>query len=159
MARGRGNIAWRLPAKVSERQMIETLNGKVDMASCRRRHHRPRRRQDRAQHRARAFGEPDASAGEKTAFSELAGTYTIANGVAKNQDLRLVSRHLRATARARRPRSAQLDYTVAPKIGGARARAGAAIKLGSLEMPIRIEGPWDKPELRHQGPGADHWTR
>ena len=37
------------------------------------------------------------AAGEKTPFSELAGTFIIANGVADNQDLRLVSPHLRVT--------------------------------------------------------------
>ena len=150
---GRSTIALALTGQgVSERQMIETLNGKVDMATV-----------DgaikgidvgkllRNLERGR-FGELGASAGEKTAFSEFAGTYTIANGVAHNQDLRLVSNSLRATGSGSINLAARtLDYTVTPKIQASASGERAAINLGSLEIPVRIEGPWDKPNFSVKG--------
>ena len=95
--------------------MIESLNGKVDMTTV---------------NGAIAGVDVDkvlsniergrldcsTSPAEKTPFSEFAGSYTIANGVAQNHDLRLVSRSLRVTGTgtvdlAKR----QLDYTVNPE--------------------------------------------
>jgi AsmA protein len=150
---GRSTIALALAGQgVSERQMIETLNGKVDMATV-----------DgaikgidvgkllRNLERGR-FGELGASAVEKTAFSEFAGTYTIANGVAQNQDLRIVSSSLRATGSGSIDLAARtLDYTVTPKIQASASGERVAINLGSLEIPVRIEGPWDKPKFSVKG--------
>jgi AsmA protein len=98
------------------------------------------------------FGELGASAGEKTAFSEFAGTYAIANGVAHNQDLRLVSDSMRATGSGSVNLAARsLDYTVTPKIQARASGERVVINLGSLEIPVRIEGPWDKPNFSVKG--------
>jgi AsmA protein len=86
---GRSTIALALAGQGgSERQMIETLSGKVDMATVNGAINgidvgKLLRNIERGR-----FGELGASAGEKTGFSEFAGTYAIANGVAHNQDLR-----------------------------------------------------------------------
>ena len=91
--------------------------------------------------------------GEKTPFSELAGTFTIANGVADNQDLRLVSPNLRVTGAGSFNLPARsLDYTVRPKIAALNATTDrAVINLSNVEIPVRIEGPWDKPNFSVAG--------
>src|SRR6185436_19548904 len=150
---GRSTIALALAGQgVSERQMIETLNGKVDMATVNGAINgidvgKLLRNIERGR-----FGDLGASAGEKTAFSEFAGTYTIANGVAQNQDLRLVSDSLRATGSGSVNLAARsLDYTVTPKIQARASGERVVINLGSLEIPVRIEGPWDKPNFSVKG--------
>ena len=91
--------------------------------------------------------------GEKTPFSELAGTFTIANGVADNQDLRLVSTNLRVTGAGSFNLPARsLDYTVRPKIANLNATTErAVINLSNVEIPVRIEGPWEKPNISVAG--------
>jgi AsmA protein len=151
---GQSTIAVAIAGQgVTERQIITTLNGKVDMAT--------------------ANGSIDAvdvakilrgieqgrfaglrvAAGEKTPFSELAGTFTIANGVADNQDLRLVSTNLRVTgAGSFNLPTRSLDYTVRPKIANLNATTErAVINLSNVEIPVRIEGPWEKPNISVAG--------
>ena len=92
---GSGKIYLELAGQgLTEHQIVESLNGKIEMASS-----------DgaiigldigkilRSLQRAR-LPSLTPSPDEKTPFSELAGTFTVTNGVAKNQDLRLVSTHL-----------------------------------------------------------------
>ena len=124
---GRSTIAVALAGQgVSERQIVETLNGKVDMATVNGAIDGidvAKILRDIEQGR---FGGLGASAGEKTPFSELAGTFTIANGVADNQDLRLVSTSLRVTGAGSFNLPARsLDYTVRPKIAGQAPAASA----------------------------------
>ena len=151
---GQSTIAVAIAGQgVTERQIITTLNGKVDMAT--------------------ANGSIDAvdvakilrgieqgrfaglrvAAGEKTPFSELAGSFTIANGVADNQDLRLVSTNLRVTGAGSFNLPARsLDYTVRPKIANLNATTErAVINLSNVEIPVRIEGPWEKPNISVAG--------
>ena len=156
---GRSTIALALAGQgVSERQMVETLNGKVDMATINGAivgvdvgkvlRNIERGRLD-LQHLARARRRLSASSPAR---------YTIANGVAQNQDLRLVSPRVFASP-ARAPStspSAQLDYTVRPE-DRRRVTIGArVVNLTDVEIPVRIEGAWDKPDFTDQGPGADH---
>ena len=93
------------------------------------------------------------AAGEKTPFSELAGTFTITNGIADNQDLRLVSTNLRVTGAGSFNLPARsLDYTVRPKIANLNATTErAVINLSNVEIPVRIEGPWEKPNFSVAG--------
>ena len=90
--------------------------------------------------RIRARRRPSASS---------AGIFTIANGIADNQDLRLVSPH-RARHRCRHLQSAprSLDYTVRPKVASSTPTPTVpSINLSNVEIPVRIEGPWDKPNF------------
>ena len=93
------------------------------------------------------------AAGEKTPFSELAGSFTITNGVADNQDLRLVSPNLRVTGAGSFNLPARsLDYTVRPKIASLNANTErAVVNLSNVEIPVRIEGPWEKPNFSVAG--------
>ena len=150
---GRGDVGLALAGQgLTERQIIETLSGKVDIASA-----------DgavvgldvskivRSLQRAR-LPSLTPSPDEKTPFSELAGTFTISNGVAQNQDLRLVSSHLQLNGEGTiqlGPR--QIDYTLRTKIAAGAPEPGATIKIGSIEVPISIVGPWERPNFGIKG--------
>ncbi len=88
---------------------------------------------------------------EKTDFNELAASFTIANGVATNQDLRLTGPTLKVTGAGQIQLPAQaLDYTVKPKVTAALLgqSGGVADALGGgIDVPVRITGPWAKPQF------------
>ncbi len=132
----------------SQLQLVEALNGKADFAF--------------ADGAIVGFNLPGAIRGisqgklsglkkapaEKTDFSELAASFTIANGIAQNQDLRLTSPLLRVTgAGAIQLPPKTVDYTVKPKLVTSLEGQQGATDLSGLEIPVRITGPWDKPKF------------
>jgi len=135
---------------VSERQIVATLNGKIELATN-------NGNIDgidvgkvlRGLEQGR-FGGLRIAPGEKTAFSELGGSFTITNGVAHNQDLRLVSAGVSVTGAGSFNLPARsLDYTVRPKVANLNANTDrAVIKLSNVEIPVRIEGSWEKPNIK-----------
>jgi AsmA protein len=150
---GRGTITLALAGQgTSERQMVETLNGKLDMSAVNGAvsgFDVGKFLRSIEQGRIPDLG---ISAAEKTPFSELAGSHTITNGVARNQDLRLVSPNLRVSGSGTVNLPARtLDYTVSPKIVASTGGDRAVINLAGLELPVRIEGPWDKPNFSVKG--------
>jgi AsmA protein len=151
---GRSTLTVALAGQgASERQIITTLGGKIDLATT--------------------GGTIDAidvgkilrglgegrftglrvAQGEKTPFSELAGSFTIANGIADNQDLRLVSPNLRVSGAGTFNLPARtLDYTVRPKVASLNASTDrAVINLSNVEIPVHIDGSWDKPNFSVAG--------
>lgn len=93
------------------------------------------------------------SPSEKTDFSELASSWTITNGIASNQDLRLVSPLLRLTGSGNVMLGAQqVDYIMRPKLVSSLAGQGGAANEQGLEVPVRVHGPWSKldytPDLK-----------
>lgn len=91
---------------------------------------------------------------EKTAFSELGASFVIAKGVAQNNDLRLYTQNARLTGvgtvnLTRR----HLDYALKARVSGTGATPaqGAILNFSNLEIPLRAEGPWDKPTFSIQG--------
>ena len=146
---GSGSIALALAGRgASVRQVVAGLNGKVainvgngairgaDFAKLLR---------GLEQGRLEALG---AAQGDKTQFSEFAATFVVASGVATNQDLRLLSPRLQVggsgtAALARR----SIDYTARVRIVGGVSVPGAVLNVANLEIPVRIEGPWSKPNL------------
>jgi AsmA protein len=151
---GQSSIAVALAGQgVSERQIVTTLNGKIDLVT----NNGTIEAVDvgkilRGIEQGR-FGGLRVAPGEKTQFSELAGTFNIANGIADNQDLRLVSPSVRVTGAGNFNLPARsLDYTVRPKIAALNATTDrAVINLSNVEIPVRIEGPWDKPNFTVAG--------
>lgn len=90
---------------------------------------------------------------QRTDFSELSGTFTIARGVATNKDLRLVGPLLRmeGTGTIDIPRES-IDYSLKPKLvasldGQGAGGGGAAGALGGIEIPLRVSGPWSSPSI------------
>ena len=150
---GRGSITLALAGQgLSERQIVETLNGKIEVTTAN-----------------GAITGIDAgkivrslqqgrvpnlnpTPDDKTPFRELAGSFTVVNGVAKNQDLRLVSTHLQLNGEGTLdlgPR--QIDYTVRAKVGSGAPEPGAVVNVGSLEVPVGIVGPWERPTFTIKG--------
>ena len=86
---------------------------------------------------AKALSMGLVGSGNDTDFSTLSGTYTITNGVLKNNDLQLVSSELPMTGAGTvdLPQR-QVDYRLTPKVAGA------------LAVPIKITGPWDNLSYR-----------
>ena len=156
---GNGKIYLELAGQgLTERQIVESLNGKFEVASA-----------DgaiigldvgkivRGLQRAR-LPSLTPSPDEKTPFSELAATFTVTNGVARSQDLRLVSTHLQLSGEGSLdlgPR--QIDYTVRTKIGGGPPDPDASLKVGTLEVPVSIVG-LGEAHVRDQGPGGTDWS-
>jgi AsmA protein len=151
---GRSTISIALTGRgVSERQIVEGLNGKFEMATA-----------DgaitgidvgkilRGVEQGR-FPEFRTNPGERTPFSELAGSFTITNGVAENKDLRVVSPDVRVTGAGTFNLAARtVDYTVRPKIASVKSNTDrAVINLSNLEIPVRVEGSWEKPNFSIAG--------
>jgi AsmA protein len=132
----------------SERQIVETLTGKVEFAF-----------RDGAligyniPHIIRALQQGRISGlernlSEQTEFSELFATFRIDRGIAENRDFRLVSPQLRVTGAgtADLP-NRTLDYAVRPKLAAAPGQGGA-VALPAWELPVRVTGSWDRPSIR-----------
>src|SRR5262249_898872 len=69
-----------------------------------------------------------------------------------NNDLRLVSPRLRVTGQGTiNLAQRQLDYTVNPRIAGGVNAPGVVINVKNIEIPVRIEGSWDKPNFSVKG--------
>jgi AsmA protein len=85
--------------------------------------------------------------GAKTAFTDLGGSFTITNGIAETSNLQMTSPLLKV------PAAGTVDLTqstinmlATPEIvAGGEGQGGA---LAGLSVPIRIEGPLDRPTIR-----------
>ena len=149
---GRGTVALDLAAQGrSEPQIVETLQGKVQVSVAdgavtgididRSLRALQRGRMDRLAPRRE----------DRTPFSALSGTFDIANGVAKNDDLKLVGANLQLSGAGTielTPR--RIDYTLQTKISGS-PDDGAALRIGTIELPISIKGSLDRPEFAIKG--------
>lgn len=81
--------------------------------------------------------EPKAT-GEEVVFDYLAGTFNIQNGVAKNDDLKLVTPILYANGKGDIDiAESELDYVIA---------IGLSEEPGKAAIPITIKGPFKKPK-------------
>jgi AsmA protein len=91
-----------------------------------------------------AFLDASAREAQKTDFAELAGTYTITNGIVKNDDLFLKSPLLRVDGKGTSDMPKRtVDYRVTPKVVASAEGQGGADQLGGLSVPVMITGPWD----------------
>src|SRR5208282_4861566 len=73
----------------------------------------------------------------QTDFSTLTATYTIANGILKNSDLKMTSPGLPATGAGTVDLvQRRVDYKLTPKLAG------------GLSVPVKITGPWDNLSFR-----------
>lgn len=89
-----------------------------------------------------------ANKAEKTDFSELAASFRIANGVARNDDLTGKSPFLRVTgAGAIDLVREQIDYLVkATVVASATGQEGKELAdLNGLTVPVRLTGSYDNP--------------
>lgn len=150
---GRGTVALTLSGHgLSERQIVETLDGKVDLAVA-----------DGAlsgidigkiMHTIQRGRLPSLkpAPGERTPFSELTGSFDVAKGTAMSRDMKLVSAHLQLKGEGAvelGPRG--IDYTLHARIGGGAPAEDAVIRIGAIEVPIGIKGPLDAPTFTVMG--------
>ncbi len=81
--------------------------------------------------------------GARTIFDSVAGSFTIQNGILRNEDLALVAPFLRASGRGSVDLGSQtLDYRITPT--ALQAEDGT----GGVRVPLSITGAWDNPRLR-----------
>lgn len=138
----------------SQRQIIETLNGKTDFAIANGAivgWNIPAIVRGVSQGRLSGL---DRTPSEKTDFSELVSTWTITNGLAQNQDLRLISPLLRVTGAGNVMLPArEIDYMLKPSLVASLEGQGATAQSQGLEIPIHITGSWEKPKLKPDASG------
>lgn len=88
---------------------------------------------------------------EKTDFSELAASFRITNGVARNDDLAVKSPFLRATGAGTIDLTReQLDYLAkVTVVASSKGEGGKELaELNGLTIPVRLTGPIDDPSYR-----------
>ncbi len=87
--------------------------------------------------------------GAKTAFTDLGASFRMASGVAETHDLEMNSPLLELKARGTVDLvTGTVDFLTHPKVvAGAKGRGGAN-DLAGLSIPVRIEGPFEKPSIR-----------
>jgi hypothetical protein len=92
--------------------------------------------------------------GAKTAFSDLGGSFTIRNGIAETSNLQMTSPLLKVAA------AGSVDLTqntismlANPEIVAGKGGEGGANALAGLTVPVRIEGPLDRPTIRPEFKG------
>ena len=85
--------------------------------------------------------------GAKTAFTDLGGSFTINNGIAETSNLQVTSPLLKVAAAGTVDLTqSTINMLANPEIvGGPDGQGGA---LAGLTVPIRIEGPLDRPTIR-----------
>lgn len=150
---GKGNVVVMLRGEgASERDMIASLAGGIDV--------------DLADGAIVGFnvakllrgigqgriGDFDRVASERTDFSEMKAHFAVANGVASNQDLKVVSPLLRVSGAGKvELTERRIDYTARPRLVASLTGQGASEPQGEpakgLELPVRITGSWDKPDI------------
>jgi AsmA protein len=87
--------------------------------------------------------------GAKTSFSDLGGSFTIANGVAATNNLQMTSPLLRVMAEGTVDLTqSTIDMLARPEITAGPEGKRGANNLAGLSVPVRIEGPLAKPSIR-----------
>lgn len=78
--------------------------------------------------------------GNRTVYQSVNGSFTIADGVLRNEDLRLEARQFSVTGRGQVGLGQRnLDYRIVP----------AAVRGDeTLRVPLMMTGPWDSPRFR-----------
>jgi AsmA protein len=85
---------------------------------------------------------------KKTAFSELGGSFTISDGIAETQNLKMVSALLKVTADGTVDLTrSDLDILMHPEIVAGPEGKGGANDLAGLTVPVHIEGPLANPRI------------
>lgn len=90
-----------------------------------------------------AFLDSQAGRAQQTDFAELGGTFTIANGLLRNNDLALRSPLLRVEGAGTVNLPAQtVDYRIEPKLVADATGQGGAQQVAGLAVPVKVTGPW-----------------
>jgi AsmA protein len=86
--------------------------------------------------------------GNKTAFSDLGGAFTIKNGIAETSNLQMTSPLLKvAAAGSVDLTQSTINMLATPEIAAGPEGKGGANALAGISVPVRIEGPLDRPTI------------
>ncbi len=89
--------------------------------------------------------------GAKTAFSALGGSFTISDGIAETQNLKMTSPLLRVTAEGTVDIArGNIDVLANPEVIAGPEGRGGANDLAGLTVPVRVEGPLADPRIQPQ---------
>jgi AsmA protein len=87
--------------------------------------------------------------GAKTAFTDLGGSFTITNGIAETSNLQMTSPLLKVAAAGTVDLTqSTVNIVATPEIVAGAEGQGGANNLAGLSVPVRIEGPLDRPTIR-----------
>ena len=87
--------------------------------------------------------------GNKTAFSDLGGAFTIKNGIAETSNLQMTSPLLKvAAAGSVDLTQSTINMLATPEIVAGPEVKGGANELAGLSVPVRIEGPFERPTIK-----------
>lgn len=140
---GTGNLRIEVAGRGgSQKQIVESLNGQggfefrdgaikgINLAAM-------------VRNVSSAFLDSSAGEAQKTDFSELAATFTITNGILRNEDLTMSSPLIRVTGAgtADLP-NRTVNYKVNPKLVASTTGQGGAEDLKGIAVPVIITGPW-----------------
>jgi len=91
----------------------------------------------------------NAGGTQKTDFAELAGTFTIQDGVLKNDDLLLLNPLLRVRGAGQADIGARtVDYRLTPKAVATTEGQGGEVQETGVAVPVIVEGPWHDVSYR-----------
>gem|GEM_PF-188230 len=86
---------------------------------------------------------------QKTDFAELSGTFTVRNGLLRNDDLSMIAPLVRVTGAGTTnmpPRT--IDYRITPKAVASIEGQGGGSDISGIAVPIIVDGTWDNPGYR-----------
>lgn len=87
--------------------------------------------------------------GAKTAFSDLGGSFTIANGIVETSNLQMASPLLKVAAAGKVDIvQSTIDMLANPQIVAGEPGKGGANDFAGLTVPVRIEGPLASPVIK-----------
>lgn len=87
-------------------------------------------------------------ASEKTDFSEMTGSFTIEQGVLKNQDLTMQGPLVRMSGNGIVNLAGEvIDYNLQPKLVASLRGQGGDKDLTGLSIPLRVKGPFSNPKI------------
>ncbi|HUS97106.1 MAG TPA: AsmA-like C-terminal region-containing protein, partial [Hyphomicrobiaceae bacterium] len=94
------------------------------------------------------FSNFEAIPSEKTDFSELSSSFVVNKGVAKTSDFKLTSPVLLVTGAGQADIGGRhLDMVLRPKLAAGQVGQGTAGYIAGLDIPLRIKGSWDRPNI------------
>jgi AsmA protein len=94
------------------------------------------------------FSNIDATPSEQTDFSEMSASFSITNGIAATNNLRMVSPLLRLSGQGNVGIGKRnLDLALRPKLVSSLHGQGANADSVGLEIPVKLWGPWHDPGI------------
>jgi AsmA protein len=96
-----------------------------------------------------ASGQAASSQGGATDFAELSSTFTVADGVAATDNLRMLNPYVRLDGQGLINIGSQtIDMRLAPRAVNTAQGQGGDATIAGLGVPFRVSGPWSRVSFR-----------